>query len=173
MSSGLKGTGKILLGQIHGLFGVKGWVKVFSYTRPRSQILNYARWYLGRDADCEIKLENGRSHNDGVIAKLAGIDDRDQAVSLLEKEIWVEQDDLPKLTADEYYWYQLIGLQVFDTSKNTIGTLVRLMETGANDVMVVRDEKGAEHLIPYVMRQVIKKVNLDNKTMIVDWDIEY
>lgn len=169
----MKLNDKILLGHIHGLFGVKGWVKVFSYTRPRTQILDYKRWYLGEHSDRSIQLENGRSHKEGVVAKLQGIDDRDVAVTLLQHKIWIDEGELPALVANEYYWYQLIGLQVVDTSNQHLGEIIQLFETGANDVMVVQSDDGTEHLVPYLMERVIKGVDLVNNKMIVDWDTDY
>lgn len=169
----MKVDDKILLGHIHGLFGVKGWVKVFSYTRPRSQILDYPDWFLEEASDRSIRLEDGKVHKEGVIAKLAGIDDRDAAVAMLQKKIWINAGELPALVDDEYYWYQLIGLQVVDASKQPLGKIIQLFETGANDVMVVQSKNGSEHLVPYVKDRVIKKVDLDNKLMVVDWDTDY
>ena len=170
---GLKIKKKILIGHIHGLFGVKGWVKVFSYTRPRTQILDYPCWYLGDSGDRSVRLEQGKAHKDGVIAKLHGIENRDEAVQLLQDKIWIDESELPALVDNEFYWYQLIGLQVTDTSNQPLGEITRLFETGANDVMVVRDKDGVEHLVPYVMDRVIRKVDLANKLMVVDWDPRY
>ena len=170
---GLKANNKILLGYIHGLFGIKGWVKVFSYTRPRDQILAYKNWYLGNHGERAVQVEQGRAQNEGVLAKLVEIDNRDQAATLITQKIWVDETELPVLGADEYYWYQLIGLQVVDTSGTELGKIVRLFETGANDVMVLLDEDGKEHLVPYIMHQVIKEVNLVDHKMVVDWDVEY
>lgn len=169
----MKVDDKILLGHIHGLFGVKGWVKVFSYTRPRSKILDYPRWFVGETDYRSIRLEDGKAHKEGVIAKLSGIDDRDAAVEMLHNKIWVNASELPELTGDEYYWYQLIGLQVVDTTTQPLGEIIQLFETGANDVLVVKSKNGSEHLVPYIKDRVIKKVDLDNNLMIVDWDTDY
>ena len=169
----MKVDDKILLGHIHGLFGVKGWVKVFSYTRPRTQILDYPNWFVGAAGDRPIPLEDGKAHKEGVIAKLAGIDDRDAAAAMLENKIWINASELPELVDDDYYWYQLIGLRVVDTSKQPLGEIIQLFETGANDVMVVQSKNGREHLVPYVKGRVIKEVNLDNNLMVVDWDTDY
>ena len=148
-------------------------MKVFSHTRPRAQILDYRQWYLGKRGDRLIQLEDGRSHNTGVVAKLVGVDDRDSAVELLDNKIWVNESELPVLETDEYYWYQLIGLQVVDIANKNLGEITSLFETGANDVMVVLAEDGVEHLLPYIMQQVIKEIDLVNNKMIVDWNLEY
>ncbi len=164
---------KVLLGHVSGLFGVKGWVKVFSYTRPRSQIVTYKRWYLGDSKDYLLILEEGRSHKEGVIAKLEGINDRDSAISLIDSKIWISEAELEPLENNEFYWYQLIGLEVYDSHQTHLGTVTNLMETGANDVLIVRSKDDAEHLIPYIKERVVKTIDLTNKRMIVDWDTEY
>ena len=172
MPSGLQQEQTILLGHISGLYGVKGWVKVFSYTRPRKKILDYTHWILGKTSVDAIVLEAGRAHKEGVIAKLAGVDDRDHAITLLDQEIRVLTDQLPELENQEYYWHQLIGLQVYDTQQQLLGTVLRLMETGANDVLVVIDAVKNEHLIPYIKDQVIKDVNLDPNPMTACMTVE-
>lgn len=170
-------TGKILLGHVSGLFGVKGWVKIFSYTRPRVQICNYRDWYLAKNANTEefkeVHLEDGRAHKEGVIAKFKNIDDRDLAAALLDYEIWVDESELSALEEGEYYWHQLIGLEVFDAENFSFGKVENLLETGANDVLIVRDENTTERLIPYIKDQVIKSIDLDAKRIVVDWDKEF
>lgn len=148
-------------------------MKVFSYTRPRKQIINYSTWLTGVDKAQILKVENGRAHKEGVIAKFVGIDDRDQAVSLLDLEIYVPASDLPELPASEFYWHQLIGLKVVDTTQRPLGKIERMMETGANDVFIVKAEDKKEHLIPYIKDQVVKQVDLESATIVVDWDINY
>lgn len=164
---------KVLLGKINGLFGVKGWVKVFSYTDPRDKIVEYKHWYLGDESTRLIEVEQGQAHKAGVVAKLSGVDDRDAAVLLLNQNIWVAADKLATLPNDEFYWFQIIGLEVYDTNNNRIGKVKDLMETGANDVLVVRGEGKTEYLIPYLQDQVVKSINLEEQKMIVDWDTDY
>jgi 16S rRNA processing protein RimM len=163
----------VQLGHISGLFGVKGWVKVFSYTRPRTQILDYRVWRTGADKAHVLNLENGQAHKEGVIAKFVGIDDRDQAVSLLDAEIHVLTNELPELAETEFYWHQLIGLQMVDCKQQALGTVLRMMETGANDVFIVKADDNKEHLVPYIKDQVVKQVDLASATIVVDWDINY
>ena len=169
----MKQKEKVLLGLINGLFGVKGWVKVFSYTRPRIKIVDYQHWYLGEESDQPILVEEGRSKKSGVVVKLQGINDRDAAVELLDCEIWIAGDQLNPLLNNEYYWYQLIGLNVLDTEQKLLGSIKNLIETGANDVMIVRGKGKTEHLIPYIQGQVIKSIDLEQNCMVVDWDVEF
>ena len=168
---------KILLGHISGLFGVKGWVKIYSYTSPRVQIINYKNWYLKNNTGIgdfkSVTLEDGRAHKEGVIAKLKTIDDRDSAAALLETEIWVDESELSGLEEGEFYWYQLTGLQVINLQRASFGTVEALLETGANDVLIVRGENNKETLIPYIKDQVIKSVDLQAKRMVVDWDEDF
>jgi len=170
---------KVLLGKINGLFGIKGWIKVFSYTQPRDKVVEYKHWYLGDDQHRQleqVEVEQGQSHKAGVIAKLKSINDRDDAVRLLNQNIWVAVDQLETLSEDEYYWFQLIGLEVYDVDSNYIGKIKDLMETGANDVIVVAGEgkhTKKEHLIPYLQGQVIKNIDLEQQRMVVEWDTDY
>ena len=169
----MKQEEKVLLGLINGLFGVKGWVKVYSYTRPRIKIIDYQHWYLDDDLDHPIRVEEGRSQKGGVVVKLEGINDRDSAVELLDRKIWIAGEQLTPLPKNEYYWYQLIGLEVLDTEKKLLGSIKDLIETGANDVMIVRGKDKAEHLIPYIHGQVIKSIDLEQKCIVVDWDTDF
>ena len=169
----MKQKEKVLLGQINGLFGVKGWIKVFSYTRPRIKIVDYQAWYLGDDFKQAKRIEQSRSQKGGVIVKLEGIDDRDSAVELLDQKIWIAGEQLTPLPENEYYWYQLIGLDVLDTENKQLGSIKDLIETGANDVMVIRGKGKAEHLIPYIQGQVIKSIDLERNCMVVDWDPDF
>ncbi len=164
---------KILIGRIVGLFGVKGWVKVFSYTQPRDNIVTYNPWYLKTEAGWQrFMLQQGSSHGKGIIAKLDAIDDRDAAAALLHMEIGIEADQLAELPAGEFYWSQLIGLDVINLAGQPLGIVDDMLQTGANDVLVVKSEQQ-ERLIPYIRDQVIKQVDLDNGILQVDWEADY
>ncbi len=154
-----------------GAFGIKGWLKVFSYCRPRAQIFDYKTWQLRiDDNEKSYALEQGKPHGNGIIAKLSGIDTRTQAETLAAAEIWVSTSKLSKLPAGEYYWYQLTGLKVVTVDGQILGKIERLLQTGANDVLVVKSDPDSEEiLIPYIRGDVIKEVDLDQQLMIVDW----
>ncbi len=161
----------VTLGRISGLYGVRGWVKVFSHTAPRTNILEFANWYLDTDDGWrEYRLETGKAHGQGIIAKLSGIDDRDLAADLINTDIAVPRDQLPDLGGSSYYWTDLEGLMVRTTHGVELGRLDHLFETGANDVMVIKGER--ERLIPYI-DDVVKSVDLVGKVMTVDWDPEF
>ena len=169
----LNSGAKVLLGHISGLFGIKGWVRVYSHTRPREQIVNYKTWYLGDSLERVICLQDGRAHKQSVIAKLAGIDDRQAAAGLVNYKIRVDESALALLPEGEFYWHQLIGLQVFDTQQKLLGTVTGMLETGANDVLIVRAADNTEHLIPYLKDRVVQAVDVEKKCLLVDWRIDF
>lgn len=163
----------IVVGRVSGLYGVQGWVKIFSHTQPRENILNYATWYLKRQgAWVEASLENGRVHGKGVVAKLKGCDDRDAAAALMESTIAIRREQLPSVAPDEYYWTDLQGLRVSNLDGIELGVVDHLLETGANDVLVVRQGKN-ERLIPFVQGQFVKNIDLETGEMTVDWDPDF
>jgi 16S rRNA processing protein RimM len=163
----------IVVGRINGLHGVRGWVKVFSHTQPRENILSYRTWHLLRDGQwIATELLNGRQQGKGIVAHLKGCDDRDQAAALMETEIAIRREQLPEAAPGEYYWADLQGLKVINTEGIELGVVDHLLETGANDVLVVRDG-DTERLIPYVFGQFVLDVALDQGVMRVDWDPEF
>lgn len=156
------------LGRITGVFGVRGWVKVYSDTRPREAILGYNPWLLGLNGGWrEWQLLDGRVHGAGIVAQLAGCSDRDQAQALIGARIAVRREQLPRVRAGEFYWADLVGLQVVNLRDEALGVVDHLMETGANDVIVVRGER--ERLIPFT-KAVITAVDLEHGVIRVDWD---
>ena len=162
----------VTLGRISGLYGVMGWVKVFSHTSPLTNILEYTNWYLSIDGGWrEFQLETGRAHGKGIVAKLVGIDDRDQAAGLVHTDVAVPRDQLPDTDKSGYYWTDLEGLMVRTIDGLDLGRLDRLFETGSNDVMVVEGER--QRLVPYIDGDVVKSVDLAAGVITVDWDPEY
>ena len=167
------GAKRVLLGRVVGVFGVDGWVKVESYTEPRSRIFKYLPWSLEHaGGKLEVLEAKGRSHGKGLVATLPQIGDRDAAAGLVGAEIWVDRAVLPKPRRGEYYWIDLEGLDVVTVDGVAIGKVTHLFATGANDVLVVRDG-GRERMIPFVLKQFVKEVNLDTGRIIVDWDPDF
>ena len=173
----------IELGKVVGVWGVKGWIKLHSYTRVRTDIGDYKTWYLQTFKDKKsssiehqtkaYEVQTCRQQGPGLVAQLANVDNRDLAELLIGSKILVSDEDLPALPEGEYYWHQLIGL-VVENESQTIGTIKSIMETGANDVLVCDNvERGKEDiLIPYTETAVLA-VDLVAKTMMVDWDPSY
>jgi 16S rRNA processing protein RimM len=161
----------IHLGEISGVFGVRGWVKVFSHTRPRENIVTYKVWRLGAGADKSVKVLNGRRQGKGVIACLEGVNYADEARRLIGTEIYIKRSQLAKLGKDEYYWSELEGLSVVTTTGFDLGKIAWLFETGNNDVLVVKGDR--ERYIPYITDDVVISVDLQTEQMVVDWDPDF
>lgn len=167
-----------VLGRITSVYGIKGWVKIYSYTQPMDNILRYTPWQLKINGQwTDVKMAEGKRHGKGIVARLDGVTDRDQARAYCELEIAVDRSLLPELAADEYYWSQLEKLQVYTLDGVLLGKVHHLIETGSNDVLVVRKCEGSldkrERLIPYLPDQVVSEINLEAGTMRVDWDPEF
>lgn len=157
------------IGKVSGVFGVKGWIKVFSYTDPREGISNYSPWQIKVKGQWrEYEVEASQRQGKTIIAKLKGIDDRDQAQLLTGSLIAIHPEQLEALDEDEYYWHQLEGLHVVNTEGTDLGTVSHMLATGANDVMVVKGDR--ERLIPFTQGHAVKKVDLAAGVITVDWD---
>ncbi|PIE37869.1 MAG: ribosome maturation factor RimM [Gammaproteobacteria bacterium] len=169
---------RIILGRISGVYGIKGWVKVHSDTTPRENILEFARWMLGRRGEWrEVAVTAGRPQGKTLVARIEGVDTPEAAQLLVGNAIAVWRDDLPPIDEGEYYWTDLIGLAVVTTEGVEVGTVKRLFETGANDVLVVSDERegrgGQEVLVPWVLPDVIVEVDLAGRRIRIDWDPDF
>jgi 16S rRNA processing protein RimM len=170
------------LGKIVGVWGVKGWIKLHSYTRNRADIANYKKWFLQSSKAktksaynelTEIEVLNCREQGRGIVAQLEGVNDRDQAAGLSGWHILVKQSDLPKLPKGEYYWHQLIGLMVSSTEGKQLGQIDSLLETGANDVLVIKPVSGGSDVLIPNTKEVVKEIDIKLGTMLVDWDPSY
>ncbi len=167
----------IVIGKIFSVHGVRGEVKVYSFTDPIDNLLGYTQWTLRRDGVVrQVELASGRTQNKVLVAKLKGLDDRDEARTLSGFEICVPRSLFPDLTDGEYYWYQLEGLKVIDQHGQLLGRIDHLLETGSNDVMVVKpcadslDDR--ERLLPYT-EQCVLVIDLAGGEMRVDWDADF
>lgn len=162
----------IILGRVTGLYGIKGWVKVFSHAEPRSGITDYEPLYLNLKGDWQAIAHQGRAHGKGVVMKFAAYDDRDAAASLIGCELAIQRDQLPPPAPGEYYWNDLQGLQVRTLDGVELGRVDHLFATGANDVVVVKDAKR-ERLIPFLRPDVVVAIDIDQGLLTVDWDPEF
>ncbi|MBI3897932.1 MAG: ribosome maturation factor RimM [Gammaproteobacteria bacterium] len=161
---------RVTVGRVAGLFGIRGWVKVYSHTRPPEAILDYRPWLIEiGGAWRPFEIAEGQMHGKGIIARLDGIADRDQAAALVGATIAVALDQLPAATENEYYWAELEGLRVINLAGQELGRVSHLFETGANDVMVVQGER--ERLLPF-SKPVIQRVDIAGGVIHVDWDAE-
>lgn len=164
----------VVLGRIVGIFGLRGELKVESYTDPRDGICDYTPWLLkqGGPADPMVErvVEEGRAHGKGVVVRLQGVTDIDLARALVGAEVLVPRSALPPTAEGEHYWDDLEGMKVVTVDGVELGVVDHLFETGANDVMVVKGER--ERLLPYI-DGVIVAVDAERRTIRVDWDPEF
>ncbi len=159
----------VILGRVSGLFGVKGWFKVHSYTEPREAILDYRNWLLEDSGDWRsASLEEGKKHGKTVIARLEGMTDRDAAAGYIGAEIGVAREELPGLESGEYYWADLEGMQVVHKDGRVLGKVSYLLATGANDVLVVKGDR--EILVPFITNDVVEDVDFATGVISVDWE---
>ena len=161
------------MGRVGGVHGLRGWVRINSYTEPRPELLEYTEFHgvspqLGIRT---LRLAEGRLQGNRVLARFEGVDDRDAAALLLDTELYIERSQLPVLGDGEYYWAELIGLEVLNCDGVVLGKITDLLPTGANDVIVVKGDE--ERLIPYVMGVVVQQIELDQGRMVVDWELDY
>lgn len=162
----------VLLGRIVGVHGVRGAVKLESFTEPRLAILGYQPWLLERTPDRfdEAGEVRGHAQGKGIVATFAGIEDRDAAAALIGARIWIARAALPEPGAGEFYQTDLEGLQVANGAGEDLGRVSHLFDNGAHAVLVTRDAAGRERLIPYVVDLVVKAVDLDAGCITVDWN---
>jgi len=166
-----EGQQYLTVGRIAGVFGVHGWVKIQSYTSPRDNLLSYRPWFIVRlGVFHERTLLAGQSHGKGLVALFDNCTDPTTALPLVGCEVAVRREVLPPPEDGEYYWTDLIGLRVFTLQGVDLGRLDYLMETGANDVLVIQGER--ERLIPY-LSSVVREVDLAANRLVVDWDPEF
>ena len=198
MSQQDEASEKVILGRITGVYGVKGWLKVFSYTDPMEAIVDYSPWYIRAEKRKqspwkEVKLKAGKRHAKTVVAQLEDCNDRDAAMAYIGTEIAIELQQLEALKGkDEYYWRDLIGMRVINQQGIELGRVKSLLETGANDVLVVvpeearseeagPEESGSsetgdekkERLIPWTMGNTIITVDQEQGVIEVDWESDW
>jgi len=177
----------VVMGRIVAPYGVFGWLKVVPDTEAFDGLFDYDNWWLGKGDDWrEMVVETAKVHNDVIVVKLKGIDDRDAALACKGKQIAVPRAQLPEADENEYYWSDLIGLRVKNKQDVDFGLIVDVFETGANDVIVVKPddikeaatdkaavkEKPQERLLPFTA-DVVLEVDIKAKTMLVDWDADF
>jgi len=167
---------KIVVGKFGATYGIRGWLKVFSYTDNTESIFDYSPWFVEQGGKwVEYKVESWKRHNKGLVVKLDGLDVREDAQLMTNFEILIDPAVLPELPEDEFYWRDLIGMQVVTGNGYDLGTVSDLLETGSNDVLVVKanlkDAFGQkERLIPFLEEQVIKHIDREAQRIEVDWD---
>jgi len=173
-----QGRDVVQVGTVTGVFGLKGWVKVFSYTDPIESIVDYQPWLIKRGESEQLaEVAQARCQSKKIQIRMRGYETRDQAEALVGMEIWVERRLFSALDEDEYYWFELKGLAVVNELNERLGTMDSVLETGANDVLVVVPDPTSidqqERLIPYVQSEVVNKVDLKSGLIRVNWPRDY
>lgn len=159
---------RVVLGHVAGPYGTRGWVRIRSSTEPPENILHYLPWQVVRNGQlCPTTVVESRVHVQGVIVRLEGCHDRNEASGFRGCEISVERSRLPDAGDDEIYWTDLLGSRVVTTDGVCLGEIARMMETGANDVMVVQG--SVERLIPFLRGTVVRAVDIGRDSIVVDW----
>ncbi len=153
-------------------FGVRGWVHVYADTEYPDSLFDFDNWWVGQEGRWrDTEVEEAQLHGKGMIVKFADVDDREQAALMRNRLVAVSRSELPEPDEDEFYWNDLIGMSVVNTAGDAFGVIEQLLETGANDILVV---KGADksRLIPFV-KAVVLNVDLPTRVITVDWGLDY
>lgn len=163
---------RVAMGYIKGVFGIKGWLKIAANTEYSDSLLDYPEWQLVKDGKTVVvTLEEGKVVNGELQVKFEGINDRDLAFSLRGYTIEIPREAFAPTEEGEYYWADLVGMTVTNKDNTILGKVSNLMETGANDVLVVNGKYG-QILIPFVS-QYVEIVDTGSKTIIADWGLDY
>ena len=166
----MKSDKKILVGKISNPHGIKGWVKVISFTDPIENILSYKQWIISdKETEKTYYLEDSRVQGNKIVIKLENVNDRNDAALLKNLQIQVNRTDLPDLDQNSYYWEDLVDFNVIDIKGNHVGKVDSLFRTGSNDVLVIIDETKERLLVPFIMEEVIKYVDLAKELISIDW----
>lgn len=168
---------RVTLGRVSGVFGIKGWIKVYSYTRPPENILQYRRWWLSRGEGFEVSVLASQVQGQSLVAQLSDaggtpIKDRDVAAGLIGAEIAVDRELLPKLPDGEFYWVDLLGMQVENSEGVALGAVTDVTSNGAQDVLVV-GEGETERLIPFVSPQIVREIDHAARRIVCDWQPDW
>jgi 16S rRNA processing protein RimM len=161
----------VTLGRISGVHGVRGWLKVHSFTIPRANITTYRKWLVAGETGHDpvtYTVESARADARQVVVKLAGVDDRDRAALLIGRDILVRREALPDCAEGEYYWTDLEGLEVVNRHGVKLGRVSHLIETGAHAVLVLAGDE--RRMIPFVAPQYVERVDLAAGVVFVDWE---
>lgn len=169
------------IGLLGAPFGVQGWIKVKSSTEPKENILKYSPWWLKtRHGVKAFEIEDAKVRSDDIVVRFKDIEDRDAAAQFANVKVAAEKEQFPNLEEGEFYWHQLVGLNViseFEGQNISFGKVKQLIETGANDVLVIQADETSiddqERLVPYLPGQFVKNVDIENGQITVEWDPEF
>ena len=175
----MNGKDLVVLGKFGAVYGINGWLKVNSYTDIPEGIFDYTPWQIQVQGNWrQMQISGKKRHGNGLIVKLADVADRDQAQLYVNADIAVERSALPQLAEGDFYWRDLMGMAVVNEAGYHLGEVVDMMETGSNDVLVVKANNSdafgkTERLLPFLTDSVIKEVNNAERRILVDWDPDF
>jgi len=159
----------VVMGRIRAPHGLKGWIKVQPFTQEIEGLLDYPQWWVGRDGQWQQhRISEAVVHGSMVVARLEGFTDRDAAAGLRGRDVAVPRAAMPENGEGEFYWSDLLGMEVAHRNAARLGAVTKILETGANTVLVVQGEK--EWLVPFI-QDVIVDVDLKAGKLIVDWEL--
>lgn len=164
----------VLVGSVGKPHGVKGWVKINSYTEPLSNILLYQPWYLAahdKEVLCPIEIQQHQIHNQRLVVQFENCQTPESAQLFTNHKIYVDRKQFSPLATQEYYWTDLEGLKVYTCENVYLGIIQTIFATGSNDVLIIEGEKRV--LIPFLLDRTIKSIDLEQQIMIVDWDLNF
>lgn len=162
----------IVIGRFGRPHGVKGLISVQSFTDPKDNILSYSNWQVHIDNQWQpLNVLRIEVHNKAILVLIENFENREIAARLTNAEIAVCRDQLPELADGAFYWHELIGMNVINAEGIAFGSVIEVMPTGANDVLIVQGAK--RHLIPYVPGRFILEISKENNRITVDWDVDF
>lgn len=168
----------VVMARVGKPHGIKGWLRLESFTSPADNLLQYHEFSARSGGQYQrLTVDEYRLQSGKLVGHFSGYDAPETARELTGLELLVDSAELPALDADEFYWHQLQGLTVVNLEQQKFGRVARLLETGANDVLVVKPDSDSiddrERLIPYLPDRVIRKIDLQSATVTVDWQADY
>lgn len=169
----------VIIGKIVGVYGVRGWVKIVSFTDKINDIFNYKPWFIWCKTRWKLlQIETWKLIGKKYIVKFIDFKSREFAMLFNQSDLVIDRSNLPSLYTEEYYWIDIIGCKVITVQGNNVGYVVSIIETGAHDVLVVKINsnnliKTKNCLIPFILNKTIKHINVLDNTVIIDWDVWY
>ncbi|WP_261979807.1 ribosome maturation factor RimM [Buchnera aphidicola] len=161
----------MLVGKIGKVYGILGWLNFFSFTENKDKIFNYLPWFILKNKKWEIiQFQKWKKHKNHFIIQINNIIDRSIAQNLVNTDIFIDKNQLPKLEKDEYYWNDIIQCKIFSTKKKYLGLVINLISNGYNDILVVRNDLQKKIMIPFIIKKIVKNIDIKNKVIIVKWN---
>lgn len=159
------------MGRLAAPFGVKGWLRVHTFSEMVDALTDYTAWHIAYEGNWKVyPVQEWQLHSTGLVVHLAGVNDRDAAFALRGHDVAVPRDSLPTAPENQYYWSDLLGMQVVNQQHEVLGEISQILEAGAHDVLVVQGER--ERLIPFVA-QIVGHVDTQARQVTVDWQLDY